>query len=120
MEVYHCNGPSTGYLKISVSAPNPESKPTWQTYEVNQISTSYTNVPEERTFTLNGATGGTFNFSIFRRDLNTLKITYDKKVQVDYNATEAEFKTALRQFDIYKYSLTVTKNTTDDGWIWIV
>ena len=78
-------------------------------------------MPEERTFTLNGATGGTFNFSIFRRDLNTLKVSYDKKVQVDFNATEAEFKSALNQFDIYKpYTLTVTKNITDDGWIWIV
>ena len=48
MELYHVNGWGTGFLKISVSVPNDNTELLWQTHEVNQFSTSFTNDPEVR------------------------------------------------------------------------
>lgn len=41
------------------------------------------------TFTLNNAIGGSFNLSIYRVDPATLQVTYNKKVQLPYNASAA-------------------------------
>lgn len=53
------------------------------------------------TFTLDNAIGGTFNLSIYRVDPTTLQVTYNKKVQVVYNASVGEFQNAINQFDLY-------------------
>lgn len=53
------------------------------------------------TFTLNNAIGGSFNLSIYRVDPATLQVTYNKKVQLPYNASAVEFQNAINQFDLY-------------------
>lgn len=60
MEIYHGQASGDGFLKIAVSSPNPTSVEKWQTYEVNEINTAFTNEEEIRTFTLNNADSGTF------------------------------------------------------------
>ena len=48
MEAYHVNGGLKGFFKVSVSVPNNKSELLWQTHEVNQFETGYTNDPEIR------------------------------------------------------------------------
>ena len=43
VEAYHVNGAGTGFFKIHVSSPNPNNKSPWQTHEVNEINTAFTN-----------------------------------------------------------------------------
>lgn len=45
MEVYHTNSAGAGYLKISVEVPNTNIELGWQSHEVNQFETTFTNEP---------------------------------------------------------------------------
>ena len=48
MEAYHVNLGSRGFFKVSVSVPNNNIDLRWQTHEVNQFETAFTNDPEIR------------------------------------------------------------------------
>ena len=52
MELYAVNTWGNGYFKVSAQVPNTDKTLRWQTHEVNQIETTFTNEPEIRTFTL--------------------------------------------------------------------
>jgi hypothetical protein len=45
-----------------------------------------------------------------------LEVEYNKEVVVDWDASESEFKSALRTFDIYSaYTISVVKTTYDSS-----
>lgn len=53
------------------------------------------------TFTLHNAVSGTFSLQVYRVDPVTLQVTYNKVVQIAYNASMADFQNAINQFDSY-------------------
>ena len=121
MEAYHVNGGGSGFFKIHVSSPNPNNKTPFQTHEVNEINTAFTNEEEIRTFTLDNAVAGTFKLKIRRQDPQTLKTTYEHEEEVAFDATASAFNAALKKFDIYSpYGLTTTVATTGNTRTWTV
>lgn len=96
MKLYHVNGASTGFLKVSVSVPNSNEDLLWQTHEVNQFSTSFVNDPEIREFRLDGATNGTFKLRIRRFNSQTLQVTYNHAVELNFDADSSTFNNALK------------------------
>ena len=54
-----------------------------------------------------------------RTDPATLEVTYNKNVTLDFDASDTDFKNALKSFDIYSpYSVSVTSTVSGTVKTW--
>ena len=88
MEVYHVNNQGAGSFKISVEVPNTNDQMNYQSYEVTSFTTKLVPDPEEFTYTMIGATGGSYSMKITRYENFELK--YNVTAELNWNATADE------------------------------
>ena len=93
-EFYQINYGSTGFANLAVEMPNTNNNASFFAYQVDNVTTSSTIQPEVMLYSMNGASqSGDIELSITR--IVNFKVTYEKKVNVTYGCTAAQFKSAL-------------------------
>lgn len=114
LEAFHINWVGTGYFKIDVQVPNNNTSLSFQTYQIHEIFLNSTVQPEVLTYTMSGATNGTFNLRVYRTDTSTGAVTYDANADVTYGCSDVDFAKALNTFDIFSpYSISVVRTIYD-------
>ena len=113
MEAYHLNTGNTGFFNLAVEVPNTDTAASFQTYQVDNITTSSNVQPEIYRYSFVGASQtGTIQLRYY--EVESLKVLYDEAVNVTYGCTAADFQAALNQLSLWKsYVITVTRTIMD-------
>jgi hypothetical protein len=120
MEVYHMNNNGDGWFELGIEVPNTDATiEKWQSYEVQKIETAFTRDPEIIVYNISNAGTGdiTYKYNEKTNDNGVWKIVYDQNATTSFDASAADFCTAiasLRPFSGYNPSCTLIMYDNDN------
>ena len=115
MEAYHFNYAYTGFFNLAVEVPSTDNTTSFQTYQIDNVTTSSTVQQEVVVYSMIGENlVGDIQLEVYRQDPSTFKVTYQKQVNVTYGCSDSTFKSALKNFDgFYSYEISVVRAIYD-------
>ena len=115
MEAFHFNYDSVGFFNLAVEVPNMDNTTSFQTYQIDNVTTTSTVQEEVVVYSMIGENlVGDIQLEVYRQDPSTFEVTYEKKVNVTYGCSDLTFKSTLQQFDGFKnYEISVVRTIYD-------